>query len=271
MKRQFKNNKELFRYLVENKKELIDLKKAAIKMSDVVTLSPLSEDGKTVATKGRYLYANDTEAGTLKRTIIANTYNWLDSHSDVHLNGVFSGSISQGKRIYHLKDHEAARESQIGKVLSVTEREISWRELGQGKTGMTQALFVESEIRKSLNETYYTEYLNDEVDQHSVAMQYVKIALAVNDAEEYPREYEEWQKHIGKIGNRSTAEAQGFFWAVYEAKLFEVSAVLWGSNELTPTIGNKSRPFDNTGFEIEPPEGTRKLNYDFLTKNFSLS
>lgn len=270
MKKQFKTKKELFKHLVENKRELIDLKKAAIKHADVVVLTPIQEKSGA-ATKGKYLYENDEESGVLKRTIVANTYNWLDSHGDVHLNNVFANSISQGKRIYHLKNHEAQRESQIGKVVNVYEKDISWRELGQGRTGMTQALFIESEIKRALNETYYEEYLNDEIDQHSVAMQYVKIALAIND-EEYAREYEEWQKHIAKIGNRAQAEEQGYFWAVYEAKLFEVSAVLWGSNELTPTLGNKAQSSENTDLSItEPPRGTHKINYQFLTENFKLS
>lgn len=268
MKKQFKTQGELFKYLVENKKELIDLKKAAIKRSDVVVFTPLAVKEADVV-KSRYLYENDEEKGVLKRTIVANTYNWLDSHGDVHLSNVFKESIASGKRVYHLKNHEAEREAQIGKPIKLYEKEISWRELGQGKTGMTQALFLETEIKRSLNETYYNEYLSDDVDQHSVAMQYVKIALAVNDEENYPREYEEWQKHIGKLGNRSVAEQKGYFWAVYEAKVFEVSAVLWGSNELTPTMGKKSQPSEHTEFEvIEPPKSTQnKINYQHLIKN----
>lgn len=252
----FRTQAELFKHLVENKAEIISLKKSAVKFTDVVSYFPETPE---IAIKAKYPYENNEEKGVLKRTIVANTYNWLDSHGDVHLNEVFAESIKQkGTKIFHLNSHMLDFSAKIGKPYSVEEKDISWRELGQGKTGMTQALFVGSEIRKSYNETLYTAYLNDEVDQHSVGMQYVNLALAVNDKDNYPREYEEWQKHIGKIGNRSKAEEKGYFWAVYEAKLIEVSAVLLGSNELTPTLGNKIQSPEVLDFKVGPPESSRK-------------
>lgn len=252
----FSTQKELFKHLVTNKAELVALKKSAIKFCDPIdSIERMIEE---VATKAKYPYENDEEKGVLKRTIVANTYNWLDSHGDVHLDGVFANSIQQkGTKIFHLNSHQMDFSAKIGKVVGVEEKSISWRELGQGKTGMTQALLVSSEIRKSYNETLYSAYLNDEVDQHSVGMQYVNISLAVNDEEEYPREYEEWKKHINKIGNRAEAEQKGFFWAVYEAKLIEVSAVLMGSNQLTPTLGHKLQPTESLEFKVSPSEDSR--------------
>lgn len=262
--KEFRTKADLFKYLVENKSDIISFKKSAVKFSDVVTFFP--ETLEPVVTKAKYPYDNNEEKGVLKRTIVANTYNWMDSHSDVHLSGIFTESIKQkGVKIFHLNSHMLDFAAKIGKPTAVYEKQISWRELGQGKTGMTEALFVESEIRKSYNETMYNAYLSDEVDQHSVGMQYSKIALAVNDEENYPKEHEEWEKHIAKIGNRSAAEKQGFFWAVYEAKLVEVSAVLLGSNELTPTLGNKASPSETFSFKVLdslPPE--RKENKQLL-------
>jgi hypothetical protein len=264
MEKEFRTQSELFKYLVTNKSDLISLKKSALKFTDVVSYFP--ETSETV-TKAKYPYLNDEEKGVLKRTIIGNTYNWMDSHSDVHLSGIFTESIKQkGTKIFHLNSHMLDFSAKIGKPTNVYEKEISWRELGQGKTGMTEALFIESEIRKTYNETLYNAYLNDEVDQHSVGMQYVKIALAVNDGDEYPKEYEEWQKHIGKIGNRQKAEAQGYFWAVYEAKLVEVSAVLLGSNELTPTLGHKTQPTESLSFKVHPPTSSRKELLEAINK-----
>lgn len=259
----FKSNKELFKYLVTNKEEIISLKKSATKFTDVVSIFAEVEP----VTKAKYPYENNEEKGVLKRTLLANTYNWMDSHDDVHLDGVFAESIKQkGTKIFHLNSHQLDFSGKIGKVYSVEEKEISWRELGQGKTGMTQGLFIGSEIRKSYNEGLYNAYLSDEVDQHSVGMQYVNISLAVNDSEDYPREHEEWTKHIGKIGNRKRAEDKGYFFAVYEAKLIEVSAVLLGSNELTPTLGNKVQPSETLDFKVGPPESSRKELMEGLNK-----
>lgn len=251
----FRTKSELFKYLVSNKSEIIALKKSAIKYTDVVSLISTYQEA---VTKGKYPYQNDEDKGILKRTIVANTYNWMDSHDDVHLSGIFSESIkSRGTKVFHLNNHIRDFSAKVGKPTSIYEKEISWRELGQGKTGMTEALFMESDIKKAYNSMLYDAYLNDEVDQHSVGMQYVNIALAVNDKDDYPREYEEWQKHIGKIGNRSLAEDKGYFFAVYEAKLIEVSAVLLGSNELTPTLGNKLQPSETLEFKVSPPESSR--------------
>lgn len=260
--RTFATKKELFKYLVENKDEIVNLKRAAKKFADVVDLTAF--DVEQTATKGKYAYENNKEAGTLKRTIVANTYNWLDSHGDVHLSGIFSKSISErSTKIPHLHDHIFELDARVGKPLSFSEKQISWRELGVGKTGMTEALFMESEIRKSYNDKVYNDYLNDEIDQHSVAMSYVQMSLAVNDSEEYPNEYKVWTDVIKLIGNRKEAEAQGYFWAVSEAKLFEVSAVLLGSNELTPTMG-KSQPLKVT--EVNEPDNTRKGLLEAINK-----
>lgn len=255
MKEKFKSRKELFRHLVANKEEIISLKKSAIKFTDCLNYAPSPAEKTNKAAK--YSYENDEEKGILNRTIVANTYNWLDSHDDVHLSGIFAKSINDGGRKAHLHDHHQMLDGRVGKPLKFYEADISWRELGQGKTGLTQALFMETEIRRALNEKVYLDYLNDEIDQHSVGMQYVKMALAINDEENYPNEYKVWKDIIGRLGNRNKAEEQGFFWSVSEAKLFEVSAVLFGANELTPTLGGKSKPEKSTSYEVEPHYSTR--------------
>jgi len=58
---------------------------------------------------------------------------------------------------------------------------------------------------------------------------------------------------------------QGYFWAVKEAKLIEISAVLEGSNELTPTIDAKNthEPLENTHVD-EPVKATQNTNKDKL-------
>src|SRR5690606_33554908 len=210
--------------------EKLALKKDAVKMTDPTILLPFTE--KEEAAKGMHVYENDEEKGLLKRTIVANTYYWMDSHDDVHLSGVFSRSIQhKGTRIPHLHDHKFETTAKVGKLISLEEKAISWRELGQGKTGMTEALIAVSEVKRSLNEKIFDQYLQDEIDQHSVLMRYINISLAVNDKDNYPKEFEVWQEVLPKIGNRKTAEDKGYFFAVSEAALHEISAVLAGSNE----------------------------------------
>lgn len=257
--------KELIDHLVKYKADIIDLKKSASKFADVVTASGESIEPTS---KAKVLYENNEEKGVLKRTIIANTYNWLDSHGDVHLNGLFAKSINErGKRIPHLHDHKFELGAKVGRILSLAEVPMKWRQLGFAKNGDTMALMMESQIEKDLNEKVYKEYLADQVDQHSVSMQYVKIDLAVND-EDYGTEYKLWNEVFPNIGNKADAEAQGYFWAVSEAKLIEVSAVLLGSNILTPTLSDKFQP-RSTGKQ-EPVKTTPKFDVNELLTHYKI-
>jgi len=229
-------------------KECIEFKKATFKTADssiTVTgnVAPMYVN-KALSTSKE----NDTD-DVIKRTIIGNTYNWLDSHGDVHLDNTFKNSIKQrGKagKIWHLHDHEQKVTAKIGIPEKVYEQEVKWKDLGVDKKGTTTAVMMDSNILKSYNGLTFQEYKDGNIDQHSVGMYYVDIVLAVND-EEFKSEFANWNAHISKIGNQEQAEEAGYFWAVKEAKLIEISAVLEGSNELTPTVEAKdNQPLDNT-------------------------
>lgn len=246
----FPTQKELFRYLVTEKEEVFAQKKSIIKRAEG-SLSAIF-DTKSVeqitTAKQKPLYENNKELGVLKRTVVANTYWYMDSHSDVHLGrgeggdkAVFTDSINgRAHKVFPMDQHDWSLDGKIGKTLALYEAPISWRALGVGRTGMTEALFADAQIEKAKNARRYEDYLNDEIDQHSVGMKYQDIELAVNDQEEYPKEFAVFQKYISKIGNRQAVEAQGYFFAVGKAHLAEYSAVIAGSNDLTPTLGQGS-------------------------------
>jgi hypothetical protein len=246
--KRFANQKDLFNYLVENKDMILEQRKSTIKNAEgsLSICFPSSEENEFTSKSIKPIYSNDKENGILKRTIVANTYWWMDSHSDVHIgkgdageegSGIFSQSIKRNPgKIPPIDQHNYSLDGRIGRTLKLYEAPISWRALGVGRTGMTEALFAEAQIEKSMNEKRYNDYLQDEIDQHSVGMRYIDIELAVNDAEEFPKEHTVWKKYIAKIGNRQDVEKQGFFFAVSKGDLREYSAVIAGSNELTPTI-----------------------------------
>ncbi len=254
---------ELFRFLKANKTAIYDLKKSVIKHTDLSTIVPARV--KLSASKSAYAYSNDEKAGKLIRTIVMNTYNWLDSHDDAHQTNIFAKSIGdKGSRIPHLHDHEFKLAAKVGVPLSWSEQQIAWKTLGVNLDGDTQALILESEIQKEMNKQIYKAYLNDQIDQHSVGMQYVDLAMAINDAD-YEEEYKVWQETAPKLGNKSTADAQGYFFAIYSAKLFEGSAVLMGANELTPTLNNKFEPLKD--IQKNEPE-LFPLNVEALVKSY---
>lgn len=247
--------KEQIAQLVRNKVEIIEMKKARFKMADSCILV---EATPSMINKALTTDASKDTADVIKRTIIGNTYNWLDSHGDVHLDNTFSKSIKErgekGK-IWHLHDHEQKVTAKIGQPLKVYEKLVNWTDLGVQKQGMTTALMMDSNVMKSYNSLMFEEYKNGNIDQHSVGMYYVKVDLAVNDPD-FPEEYKEWTEHINKLGNKEVAEELGFFWAVKEAKLIEISAVLEGSNSLTPTLEAKDiQPSADT--DKEPSKDTQ--------------
>lgn len=240
--------------LYEQLHEELDFRKGTVKFCDPFSSTPLKEEFGGDVVKG-YAYENNKEAGKLVRTIVANTYNWMDSHKDVLVPGVFKKSLQErGKKAQHLHDHIFQLSARVGKPKDIREEAISWRALGIGKTGMTEALLMESEIRKELNEMVYNDYLNDEVDQHSIGLRYISMSLAINDEKEYPKEYKEWQEVYPNLGNKAEADKHGYFFVIKEAALIEVSAVLMGANELTPTL----RPGKTT--EVKSSKDTRLLN-----------
>lgn len=253
--------KSVYEQLIEETELRLSVNKN--KFTDVVSHLPIIYTGNpALVDKSKTLYENDEAKGILKRAIVANTYNWLDSHGDVHLSGLFAKSIQErAKRIPHLHDHKFEIGAKVGRPISFQETSFKWRALGWAKNGDTEVLLMESQIEKKLNEKVYDEYLADNIDQHSVSMQYVKIDLAVND-ENYVNEYKTWQDVLPLLGNKAEAEDRGYFWAVREAKLIEVSAVLLGSNELTPTLGHKIfQPDLSTGkSKTEPAESTLKAS-----------
>ena len=254
-------DKELIKNLVANKSEQIELKKAEVKhckggLSNVMSTK--------TALKGVYSNSEDK----LERTIIGNTYYWMDSHEDVHAKNCFAKSIKERQnKIFHLHDHEFKRTAKVGEPTKVYEKDLTWKELGVNQNGSTQALHMDSDIIKSYNNQIFDEYKNDLVDQHSVGMQYVKIELAVND-DEYEEEYKLWQDNIDKLGNKDHATEKGYFWLVREAKLIEISAVLLGSNELTPTLNeNKDIEPSNDTHKDEAAKALQRVNKFYNTLN----
>ena len=259
----FATKKEEIDYLVKHNKEIIEFKKAVVKHTTPTTTDKEScSTVKALSTSKEH----DTD-NVIKRTVIGNTYNWLDSHGDVHLDGTFGKSISERQnKIWHLHDHEQKITAKVGIPSKIYEESVAWSDLGIKKAGTTTALMMDSDIRKDYNNLIFQEYKDGNIDQHSVGMYYVKIDFAVND-KDHKAEFKTWNDNIDKIGNREKAEELGYFYAVKEAKLVEISAVLQGSNELTPTIEAKDIEPEQSTQANEPEQSTQKINNN-LRNNF---
>ena len=167
----FATKKEEIDYLVKHNKEIIEFKKAVVKHTTPTTTDKEScSTVKALSTSKEH----DTD-NVIKRTVIGNTYNWLDSHGDVHLEGTFGKSISERQnKIWHLHDHEQKITAKVGIPSKIYEEKVEWSDLGIKKAGTTTALMMDSDIRKDYNNLIFQEYKDGNIDQHSVGMYYVK-------------------------------------------------------------------------------------------------
>lgn len=222
--------------IVKNKVELSNIKKLAIKHTDGVSNRPL-KDSDSIS-KSMELPNEDDNA---LQKVIANTYYWVDSHQDVHVKGTFTKSIKENlPKIYHLDNHDSKNgfRSKVGNVKDIQEVEVKWEDLGIKKQGKTICVIGTTELIEDYNKQVFDAYKNGEIDQHSVGMVYLDMQLAVND-KQYPEELKAWNEVYPLLGNPEEADILGFFWVQKQAKLKEISCVLWdGSNALTPAIKN---------------------------------
>lgn len=250
---EFSTQKELIDFVVKNKMEIIDMKKSAIKFAD--SSSGLSIPAKEFIAKSS-TDSQDTE-DVIYRTIVGNTYNWMDSHDDAHLNNLFGQSIKdRNGRIYHRHDHINQLTAKVGKFSKVYEQTVNWTDVGVEKIGQTMALLGDSAIKRAYNQLIFDSYKDGEIDQHSVGMRYIKLFLGVND-HQYREEFETWNKYAPLLGNIDKAIKRGFCFFIKEAALIEISCVTEGSNELTGMY-NPAK----ASVTIDPPSSSQKSVWD---------
>lgn len=237
--------KDLLKWMVENKAALIAEKKSAIKHSDAISINAdintkliIDKEGKLM--KAAAGYTPDMSKAEEVLCVI-NTTNWMDSHSDVHIPGLWKKSIKDNKLFTHLQEHIMKFTHIISDAAKGYTEKMAWKELDFEAEGNTEALIFASPFT-GRNEYMEDQYRKGYVKNHSVGMQYVVIKFCINqpDDEWYKEEYANWVQYIDQVVNKERAEEQGYFWAVLEAKIIEGSAVPIGSNIITPTIGFKS-------------------------------
>lgn len=249
--------KDLYSYLVKNEGLIFHAKKSEIKKADDVYSMPLYINSKGELTSKAEVTETQIDPTKLKVVAVINTTNWLDSHGDVHIPGIWKKSLSDNKKtgFYLLDSHQRGFEDVIAEGCTGFTKNLSWKELGLDMSGVTEALIFDCIVEQKRNEFMFGQYQNGYVKKHSVGMRYIKMVTCIND-DDYPVQKENWDKYIEMVANRDEAEAEGYFWAILEAQVVEGSAVVFASNCMTPTmetslLGTKTEP--PTGTLVEPP------------------
>lgn len=256
--RTFATKTELFKAIVDNLPELMALKKSAFKLSDGLSVVYTKDDSidKEFVVKEE---GNDGDNPTeIRRKVVMNTTGLLDSHGDVHIKEIWKKSLSHNNRKLHLQEHKRDFDKVITNDAEAYTKTMTWKSLGAEFDGSTQALIFNSLIKQSRNPLMFEQYKNGWVENHSVGMQYIDYVVCINSEENWAKDYKDnWDKYYPEIVNKDAADASGYFWAILEAKLVEGSAVLFGSNWVTPTLENKEQTA-NAPAQTEPIEVTQE-------------
>jgi hypothetical protein len=262
-----KSTKELHKFLKDNIGILVAEKKSAVKHADAITMAAanLISSKYFVDTKGQLNKTLDgapvppAQEGPETVLVAINTTNWMDSHGDVHIPGIWNKSLGENKNQIHLQEHSMTFKSVISDQSKGYTQTMAWKDLGLDMPGNTEVLIFSTPFT-GRNPYMEDQYRKGFVTNHSVGMVYVKLKLAINEPDEeyYKEEYANWVQYSPMIANLADAEAQGFFWAVLEAKVIEGSAVVKGSNSITPTIGFKSAQPAAATETIEPAVATQR-------------
>ena len=262
--REFNSKEELFKALAENETFIHDAKKSQVYKS--------FEKGLQVVTDQKQIEKafDSTEKGIKFDSdyyyFVVNSANFLDSHSDVHVDGNWNKNVKdqQGK-VYLVFDHSLKRSDIIAmkKDVEMFTAKISWNMLGKDYEGETYSLIYKVKKDKIVNKEA-KEWLEQGHElEASVRMQYVKIETAFNSTNpDYSKQKEVYDTYYPQIANKEDFEEIEYFWAVKEAKnVMESSLVLFGSNSATGIVNN-----ENKSEAVEDTPETKEQSDDTQTK-----
>lgn len=255
-KKEFSTKEELFAKMRKSYQDLISFKRADIQKSCDKGLSVKchilkeSDSAKSLKIDPAYYY------------IAVNTTWILDSHEDLHIDGIWNKSVKeqQGQN-YLVCDHELTIEDTIVRkeYVEMMIVDLPFALLGKSYSGDTQALVYKVPKDKVIHEKA-KEWLDSGDDiEASVRMQYVTILFAMdsNDPEDATLK-KNYDNYIGKIANKDDFEYIPYFFIIQEAKnVRESSLVLFGSNPVTGNIKDNEPSKGTHKKEKIPPVDTR--------------
>lgn len=242
LNKEFATKELMFQALKENKEQIVSFKKAQIQKScekgnslksKTIDVAKLNSVTKQALDSDNYYY------------IAVNTTKVLDSHGDLHVDGLWNVTAKQRNRKNYLVDsHVMSVKTTIARAedVEILVEEIPFSMVGKDYPGNTQALIYRIQKDKIIDPISKNWLDGDYAIEASVRMQYVQIDFAMNsDSKEDVTFKQNFDKYIDTIANKSEIEEEfgeiSYFWVVKEAKnVGESSLVLNGSNSATGQI-----------------------------------
>jgi hypothetical protein len=207
----------------------------------------------------------DITSDLIQVKTVINTTNIIDSHIDLHMPIIWNKTVKDNPFSYHLKQHEAEFESVISNKAKSYNENSNFNLLGLGIDFKTVANVNEFTLSRKKMPFMFDSYVDGDVKQHSVGMFYVNMDIAYYD-EDSKKQMDFFDEMKKNAVNPEVADEYGYFWIVYEAKKREGSAVVFGSNSVTPTLWVKNyEPHKSTQkADSQPPKQGTEINYKYL-------
>jgi hypothetical protein len=261
----FTDKMDLIRFMQAKKDELFAIKKATYKTKSTNLLnSELFEKEFTPK-------IDDISSDFIKVKSIINTTNVIDSHMDLHLKNIWNKTVKDNPTTYHLQSHKADFEYVISNKAKQYNEQMNFKDLGLKSDMSMTANINEFVLQRNKMPLMFDAYLNGEVKEHSVGMYYIDLDIAFYD-EESQKEMDYFNSVIKQAINPEVAIENGYVWVVSQAAKREGSAVVFGSNSITPTLSVENyEPSKNTRKDEPIEEITHKtIDYNYLKQNFNL-
>tara|TARA_R100000789_G_scaffold92402_1_gene90936 strand:- start:282 stop:1079 length:798 start_codon:yes stop_codon:yes gene_type:complete len=239
--KKFTDKMDQTRFIKKHFEELKEIKKAEYKTNSQPIISGLK-------TKMFEPQIEDITSDFIEVKSVINTTNIIDSHLDLHMPNIWNKTVKDNPYSHHLKQHENKFESVISKKAKSYNENSNFNQLGLDVDFKTVANINQFVLERSKIPFMFDAYKNGDVDQHSVGMLYVDLDIAYYD-EDSQKQMDFFNEMKEKCVNPEVADEYGYFWVIYEAKKREGSAVVFGSNSVTPTLWVKN---------YEPQNSTQK-------------
>jgi hypothetical protein len=266
----FKSKEEVHDFLAKNENKIISAKKSIIHDS-INKFQPnnIFQANKHLANKIEAVKSL-FEVEENKYYPIINTTNVIDSHKDVHVNGIWNRSAKdKNRKTYYVFDHklEALKIIVKAKDVEIKIFKTTFKDLGYDLEGNTEALTFIFDKDKIIHDKASI-FLEDEEMQNSIRMRYLDVVLCMNSDKESHKEYKKnYEKYYPIVANKSDIGEEEYFYAVLQAEIVnEGSLVPKGSNQFTPIMYFKEAVKDTSQNKHEPSTDTQNKKVRIFVK-----
>lgn len=255
--KKFADKMDLTRFIKSNYSDIVRLKLAEYKnnVNKAVDINRLESNFTPKI--------EDISGDIIEVKALINSTNIIDSHLDLHTFKAWNKSVADNKSTYILQEHQNKFTHVLSRKGANSNEVMNFKDFGFGDMDFTANISTFT-LKREDNPFMFDQYAQGKVTNHSVGMLYVmgKLGLAYYD-EDSEKNMEFFEKYKAQAVNPEMADEYGYFWVVSEAVKREGSAVVFGSNPITPTLevrnyepGNHSQSNKN-----EPSNDTQNHSY----------